>query len=753
MVNIIDLTDNAQIGAQPQLRRNSDVVSVDINPHDINQLASIYNNVKFKEAAIRKQQAIDAAILKQKELLEQQWAAQQEAASQSTAVPEVVNVNQPQAAHESQISQNPIMQNKALGRDSSLLYVLDNRIVMEQVGYRDKTNPYIWLHPRDISDPKRESDLREKLMPLVSMPFPSLHDTEVRKPFVNALKEILPKDPTLSDVPPPQTNVVKSSPFNSPLSHIINGQNAGKAPSEAEKQVLLEANAIYMMLEYKFSSKHNIARGAGGYPDLMQDTVERLNRRGVAEPSVDQLMHELKDALGITTTQFVRTASEYGMEGIAELLKVEKPLFNEIKQLLSHIKQDNFPLNDVINWEYGRTISTPNSDIAQVIENGKTARIDDMITSYRDKIVQYGTVPDQPSNEMLVANALDLAPPLLRELFFQVGGQIIVTQEPDLYNIIGQAATGYNLSYNDFEDPNKAFNQIFISGDLGLDRTNRTIVHEIHHMLFPSHITPEVAVQADILLSRDEVRLHILKELADEYSKALVAGDIVKQNEVMQTLNSKEYAVGGKTMGEMISDVPIPVFLSAVNEAYQYLQIESPAYNRIGAYQDPLDRWREIIPRYAEMRFVQHLDKPELLDFIAPNLTEMYDKIYTTHLQDRLSFVKERQEIKADGIINQNINNLENSFGINLLERNNQPWNEQLFDGEVIIRHPAGDNNPVSLAGFGTAHPSVQNYPIKSTLQQDAQGNSLEKPITLIHTELAEMQGLDMYKPTVIVQR
>jgi hypothetical protein len=746
MVNIIDLTDSMESqAAAPANAKAGDRFAAPLNPFDNNGLSVIYNRIKQQKTADDHREA----ITKQQQLFEAQNPIQPPPTQSNSIIPDATIQPQAKVKSEAKTSEHHQAQPKQMGRDSSLLYVLDNRIIMEQVGYRDKTNPHIWMHPRDIASSDRNNSLREKLYPLVSMPFPSYHEGEVRKPFVDALTAILQKDPTLSDVPPAQNNTIKSSPFNSPLSYIVNGQNAAKPLSDAEKQQLLEANAIYMMLEYKFSSKHKVTEDAGGYPDLMQDTAKRLARRGVSEPSIDQLMHELKDALGISTTQFVRTASEHGMSGIAELLKIEKPLFHEITNLLSSIKENNFPLNDVVNWEYGRTISPPNSDIAQIIEAGKMARIDDMVMLYSDKIKQYGVIPDQPSNEMLVANALDLTPSLLRESFFQAGGHIIVTQEPDLYNIINQPATGYNLSYNDTENPDKAFNQIFISGDLGLERTNRTIVHEMHHMLFPAHIPPEAAVQADILLSRDEVRLHIFKDLADDYSKALVAGDIQKQNQVMQIFNSPEYAVAGKTMGEMISDVPIPTFLSAINEAYQYLQIESPAYNRIGAYQDPIDRWREIIPRYAEIRFVQNIDRPDLLKFIAPNLTEMYDNIYMPHLQNRLDFVQTLQPNKADIVLNQNVAKLANDFSVNNSEHGNKAWEEKLFNGDVIIGHPAGDNNSVSLAGFGTAHPSVQNYAVKQNLRQDAE---MEKPLMQIHSETATVYGLDIDKPTVLIR-
>ncbi|MFM7852783.1 MAG: hypothetical protein ACKO96_12920, partial [Flammeovirgaceae bacterium] len=75
----------------------------------------------------------------------------------------------------SQISKSPISK-APISRDSPLLFVLDNRIVPDQVGFRDDDNPNIWLHPRDIATPERTQALHDKLLPLISIPYPSYQD-------------------------------------------------------------------------------------------------------------------------------------------------------------------------------------------------------------------------------------------------------------------------------------------------------------------------------------------------------------------------------------------------------------------------------------------------------------------------------------------------------------------------------------------------------------------------------------------------
>ncbi len=621
-------------------------------------------------------------------------------------------LTQPILAQSTPIQPAPTSEKKPLGRDSSLLFVIDNRIIPEQVGFRDKVNANIWLHPRDIADPAREQNLRAKLEPLTSMPYPSYHDGDVRKPFTAAIRRILQKDPTLNDDQPknPFAPTISTSSFNAPLAHIVNGQPFPELLTEAEQGVYRDANAIFLLLEYKLASKNKADENVGGYPDLLQDTMEKLANRGITQPSIDQLIHELHDALGVTTTQFVRTAADGGVLGVAELLKIDPNLVNEVVALMDYSKNQSFPLNDVLNWEYGRKITAPNSDIAHIIDAGQQERITQMIAAYKTKLEDLGAVPSQINSEMLLASATDLAPPLLRELFFQIGGQFVMTQEQDLYNVINQPATGFNLSYQSKNDVNQSLNQIFISGDLGLPRTNRTIVHEMHHMLFPENISPNEAIYADNLLNRDEVRLNIFKELAKKYSIAQVAGDVAAQQEVLNAFDSPQYAINGVRFSEMLDGVPIPVFLGAVNEAFQYLQIESPSYNRIGAYQDSDARWREIPARFAEIKFVEYVDRPQIIDFIVPNITKMYDEIYMPHLQRRLDYIYANQPSKADAVINANIANLENNFNLpDATKLDIAPWNEKI-DENITVLHPAGDVRPVSFVGLGTTHPSVQNY-------------------------------------------
>jgi hypothetical protein len=635
-----------------------------------------------------------------------------------------------------------------LRRDSPMLYVLDNRIIPEQIGLHDKINSNLWLHPRDVANPAREPYLRDRLNTVYSIPYPAYPETEIRAPFISALRDVLKKDPALSDVSPPAQTLttIDASPFNAPLSHIVNGKLIPQAPSPAEQDLDREANAIYLMLEYKLAKKYTNAQGitlgdadAGGYPNLLRDTINSWRVDGVTSPTIDQLIGSMHPALGknLDTAEFVRTANEYGAQGIAELLNIDQALVDDIMGLMDYSKTRGFPLNDVINWEYGRASCPPSTPIADIIERGKQERINETIEAYRNTLADYGTVPNQLDNELLLAYGLDAVPPLVRELFFELNGQIIFTENQHLYNILKNNNIGSNLSY---DTPEHSFQQIFISGNLGLPRTLSTIVHEMHHQLFPNNITPEEAIQSDILLNRDQVRINIFMDRIKDYQIAVARGDETRIAEIMQALDSPEYAVGGKTFSEILAGVDMDVFAQAVTEASHEIQLESPTFNRISTYQDPLYRYLEVIPRYADMRFVKYRENPQIMEFIAPNTTESYNNIYLPHLQRRLDELHSQHPSRADSLIY----SLQNGSGAsdtlyNSNPANLQPWEETLFGGDVQVTHPAGDSEPVSVAGWNTSHPFVQNYNIKkpASLQQTEQG--AESPRIIINPSNASL--------------
>ncbi len=525
------------------------------------------------------------------------------------------------------------------------LFVRDNRILPDQIAFQDAMNPTIWIHPDDLT-PARESQLREKLENAFSLPYPPYKDDPVRGMYMNALQDKVAVPPNLSNAIPDVSafHPLPSDPYDYPLSHMVNGEPFPELLSAAGFEAYREATKIYLMVECVLADK--------GYPELLGTTADSLQQRGVAHPSLQQLLHDLRDALGTTTTQMVETVATDGADSVAQLIGIDPDLQGDIYALVDHMSTRGFPLNDVINWTYGRvheaqTGQSP-APVAEAIAMGKEVRIDSTVTDYRNRVDDYVNMPEQRRNEELVAGAMDYVPPVVSELFFEEGGVIIMTQEPDLYTLTGTAATGYHTSFESVSPNGETHSmyQIYLSQDLGTPRNNRTLVHELHHLMYPSQfMSMEDGQRGDALLASDEARLIELKALADEY----VTGTAEQKAHVMAMFDSPRYASGGQSVSEMLrsEDTSVQTFIGAINEAFQFLQMESPTYDRIQSYEEPLDRFREVIPRYAEMRYVEHVDHKGMMDFIVPGITEIYQDIYLPHLQRRLEHIQETRPSKV----------------------------------------------------------------------------------------------------------
>jgi hypothetical protein len=556
-----------------------------------------------------------------------------------------------------------------------MMFVEDNRILPQHVAFQDKLNENVWLHPADLTV-EREAFLRQKLESAFSIEYPPYVDEKVRNIFIEALRAAVPKDPSLSSVisESAKPKPLETDLFQYPLSHMVNGEPFAPLISEADLKQYRDAIAIYLALEFVLAEK--------GYPEILSKAVSSLEGRGVEKPTIDQLFNELRSALDISTSDMARALHSGGVDGVNELLLVSPDLSKEIDRLMDYLTPRGFPLNDVINWMYGR--NEPNMQGAsteEMVTIGLQARIDQTIHQYRSTVKQFTAMPEEIADERLVAAAMNHVPPIISELFFEEGGVVIFTPAPDLMDVLGMPATGFHITYESPQNPAHSMHQIFISQELGLPKNTRTLVHEMNHMMYPELITPESAVKADELLIRDQQRIKYLKSLVDQYS----TGDAEIQQKALEWLNKPEFRVNGQSFSEMVTDGSMLTFIGAVNEAYHYLQMESPTYNRIGTYSEPLDRFREMLPRYAELRYVGHSDNPNMLKFIVPGITEIYDDLYLPHLEQRLQHLRATQPSKVDALMasidpseiyTKQFQNPEHSEG----------WTE--WFGGVEVRHP-----------------------------------------------------------------
>jgi hypothetical protein len=607
-----------------------------------------------------------------------------------------------------------------------MLFVADNRIIPEKVMIRDSLNEHIITHARDYT-PEREPFLRKHLMSACALEYPPFNDDKTRSTFIEAIRAEVPLDSTLSNVVPENIKPKKlpSSSYDHPVAHLVNGEPFAPIISAAEAKQSRDAVSLYLTLE--------LVLERNGYPNILHDAVKNLEQRGIEKPNIEQLFNELRTALSteikkVSTAEILKSLHRGGVEGVADYLGVAPEVNKEISGLMDFITPRGFPLNDVINWRYG--LAEPHMEkasIAEKINVGLDARVNHLITHTRERLKNGEAIPDERDNEKLVAGMLKYMPPVLSTLFFEEGGQLIFTLDPDLGNLQHMPATGFHITYQSPQNPQNAMRQIFTSQELGLPKNTRTNIHEINHLFYPELIGQTWARHADDLLAFDQERIKYLKGLVDQYVK----GDVAIEQKVLEQLNSTEFSVNGRSFMDMVQNSGLSgkdymlTFIGAVNEAYHYLQMESPTYNRIGTYGDPLDRFREMIPRYSELRYVAHVDHPELIQFIVPGISEMYENMYLPHLEERLNQVRAQFGSRAAAVV-QTLPDTGMPYDRKFTEaRFLKEWEENV--GEVTVRHPAGDNRSV-LTEFSDIHTDLP------TLDKIADTSSLDsRPPAMDH--------------------
>lgn len=513
------------------------------------------------------------------------------------------------------------------------LFVADNRILSHNIGLRDPLNSEIWVHPGDL-DPAREPALRHKLTNAYSVGYPPYSADPARGRIIKALSDLV-------DVPPDaQTRAIQSpqhpsphppNPYQYPLSHLNQGAPFPKTPDPEELQHIREGTGMYLLLEQELADR--------GYGSLMGDTIQALQQRGVMDPTAEQLLHEWSDALGVNAVPLIKKVNSQGFNGMAEVLEADPQKVAAIETFVPYLEQHGYSLNDVLSWEFGRRLpGMEGQPPERVLSAGLDTRIDHMIDYFRDELAQYPAAPEQRFHEAKLVDAMEAIPSVIPELFFEEEGQIIFTQEPSVSQISGYHFDGFHQMMHSNKDPEKRVSQIYVSKDLGTPESTRLIIHELHHLLYPQDfITPQGAMRGDELLQEDETRLGQLLALTNRYQ----AGTDADKAQILEILDT-DFSANGIRLRDVLEETSINTFIGAVNEAYQQLQMESPHFSEIRSYRAPLDRFREIIPRYAEMRFVEHLDHPAMMEFIAPNITRIYEDIYIPHLEERLNYLKQQ---------------------------------------------------------------------------------------------------------------
>lgn len=513
-------------------------------------------------------------------------------------------------------------------------FITDNRIHVEHGSLILQSDPLLPLHPRELA-PENEPRLRAKIKRAFTTENYDFFKDHTRAAISSALAGLIPISASTKEAE-------LGRGITDWLKQLETGKDAGLTKKEEKLATPFKA-VIDHYLEKPEQRPANIefSKNALGMYLLMEEALREHGYRGSIIPfakevgTAEGLVAKLSSHLGFDTRQFLDTAGKEGLDGIGKLLGVDETFVRDVKKLGAYLEDHKFSANAVANWQIGRKMpGMKNAGIAEQIEAGLESRVNAKIMSSRMAVQHRYEVPEPiQQTEQKIAGMMKFLPPELAETLYLLGTEIAFTPETTLKPIADVPAYGFHRRITEHPDDVKGIYQIFLSGKHNAEEAVRVLVHEAHHLMIPGQFSPQGIALVDGLAKHDMMRLKALKELTDSW----MTGDDATKAQVVNTLNRPEFSIGGKKFSDCIGQAEMLTFYTQVQGAYDWLQGDSETYHRSGyAGNDGNSPMSEIIPRYAELRYVRQREHPEMLSYIVPGMTVSYEQIYLPHVREQL---------------------------------------------------------------------------------------------------------------------
>lgn len=502
-------------------------------------------------------------------------------------------------------------------------------------------DPYLVIHPREL-DPAQEPQLRKKLELTYGITNPSFFEAPERTAIALNLGQLVPVSLTsarsklLDEVKKFNAQVdsgvdsalqQQADDQRNPFAAVVRDVTDHPESDPVGVEVLKNGLAIYMLIRQKLTQNHYLAK--------LPDYVTRSN-------TPDQILHDLADNIGVSPQQVREAALTDGLEGVGKLLGLEPAYVSDVKQLVERSAAQDFGYNMVEHWHIGRQLLGPDASMDEKIAAGMQKRIDFKIQEYRQKVRHYYDVPDPVKDEerRIANDDMAVLEPIQKKLMFALGYEICHTSETTADNIAFHKGI-YGLhrkSANDLKDIDGTY-RIYYAGHGSRKGSVGTLAHEVAHNFWPNYFDAPQVAQIDKLLNDDAARFSNLQRLMnkdfegfEKLWEAYRAGDAKEKAAVIATANER-YATYGITVDGLFPTLQSAKdFRYLVWDAGDVLTTSGGRYERSG-YDTPQERFREIISRYAEMRQVSHEHESEVLKFVAPGLTSIWQDLYIPHLE------------------------------------------------------------------------------------------------------------------------
>lgn len=505
-------------------------------------------------------------------------------------------------------------------------------------------DPYLVVHPREMA-PGKEKELRAKLELTYGLNNPSFYESSDRLPIALNLASLIPvsleskrsnlmreietfnnETRTRVDSSLAQSAADRVNPFAAIVRDTIHEPGADPVGMEVLKNGL----TFYMLLRESLT-RH-------GYLNRLNDYV-RFN------DTPDQILTCLQDEVGVSAETLTEVARTQGLSGVSRVLGLEDAYLKETQQFVERVSKKEFSYNDVEHWHIGRQLlkDKPAATIDDKIAVGFERRIHDTMAQLKAKAKGMTDVPSGvKAKENWVAEGLGLVPAIQRQLMWDLGYEIGYTDEPVADKIAFHSGVyGLHRTTKDNNNDVRGTYRIYFGSKGDPEGAHRTLVHEITHNLWPSMFAPQEVTAIDQLANADRARIKVVarmlredfptfKNLMNAYHAANASPE--QKAGILQQANAR-YA---KTLGPLDAlfkenSNPYEV-LDMADHADQRLHIDGLLYKQSG-YHGPQERFREVISRYAELRYVRLRTEPALMNFIAPGLAQVYDNYYLPHLE------------------------------------------------------------------------------------------------------------------------
>ncbi len=505
-------------------------------------------------------------------------------------------------------------------------------------------DPYLVVHPRELA-PGNEATLREKLKLTYSLNNPSFYESATRLPIALNLASLLPvslgakrtellktidefNQQVKSNTDPDLAKIAndRARPFAAIARDYVSKPDTDAVGMETLKGGL----TFYLVLREALTRK--------GYLNRLTDYVRH-------DLTADQILSALEDKTGVASETVMEAARTGGLAGVANALGIEQAYLNEVHQVVERASAREFSYNLIEHWHIGRQLLTdrPAASLDDKIAVGMERRLHDTTQQLRAHAKNQTDVPASiKETERWVADGLKLLPPIQRQLLWDLGYEIGYTNDHTADRIAYYPGVlGLHRQTKDNMSDLRGTYRIYFGSNGDIELARRTLVHEVTHNLWPTMFNDNDVKQIDALANQDRVRLKTISSVFEKQFDTF-KGFTDAYHAAGATAQQKQdaLAAANRFFGSTLGNVSALItenkdafeVLHMTQHANDRLQIDGKLFKRSG-YHEPQSRFREVLSRFSELRYVRLREQPALMDFIAPGLSQVYDHYYLPHLE------------------------------------------------------------------------------------------------------------------------